>query len=269
MSDLKSAAKQALEAMNAMMTHMGMDEDEWNKVTFDQMRKAITSLRQAIAEAEKQEPYVDVVSHWHYWMAEADKFRLQLENLRQAIAEAEKQPTGPATSADRYFYEAGFEEGRQQGMKQERALWELARIGQEIEAEAEKQEPVAWGMEGKDGFIFDVICPAEHEREEGGYTTPLYTTPQQRTWVGLTDEEVKKIAYNNIEVKVARAIEAKLKEKNTQPAQPKREPLTDEEIAEICLGLYGSGIHHDDYVFVRAIEAAHGIIKTYHEKDKT
>ena len=37
----------------------------------------------------------------------------------------------------------------------------------------------------------------------------------QRGWVGLTDEEVKKIAYNNIEVKVARAIEAKLKEKNT------------------------------------------------------
>lgn len=36
----------------------------------------------------------------------------------------------------------GFEAGRLQGIKQERALWELARIGQEIEAEAEKQEPV-------------------------------------------------------------------------------------------------------------------------------
>jgi hypothetical protein len=51
------AMKQALEAMNAMMTHMGMDEDEWNKVTFDQMRKAIASLRQAIAKAEKQVTY--------------------------------------------------------------------------------------------------------------------------------------------------------------------------------------------------------------------
>jgi hypothetical protein len=39
------------------------------------------------------------------------------------------------------------------------------------------QEPVAWGMPGKDGFIFDVICPEEHTREEGGYTVPLYTTP--------------------------------------------------------------------------------------------
>jgi hypothetical protein len=50
------ALKQALEAMNAMLTHMGMDEDDWNKVTFDQMRRAITALRTAIDQAEKQEP---------------------------------------------------------------------------------------------------------------------------------------------------------------------------------------------------------------------
>jgi len=42
-----------------------------------------------------------------------------------------------------------------------------------------KDEPVAWGME-TDGLIYDVICPAEHEREEGEYTIPLYTTPQPK-----------------------------------------------------------------------------------------
>ena len=42
-----------------------------------------------------------------------------------------------------------------------------------------KDEPVAWGME-KDGVILDVISPAEHEREEGEYTIPLYTTPQPK-----------------------------------------------------------------------------------------
>jgi len=77
-----------------------------------------------------------------------------------------------------------------------------------------KDEPVAWGME-KDGVILDVICPDEHEREEGSYTVPLYTTPQIKTkdepvaweqfhehmagpnyvapqckWVGLTKEEI-------------------------------------------------------------------------------
>ena len=41
--------------------------------------------------------------------------------------------------------------------------------------------------------------------------------------------------------------------------QQPRKPLTDEEISEILIGIYGSGVHHDDYVFARAIEAAHGI----------
>ena len=41
-----------------------------------------------------------------------------------------------------------------------------------------KDEPVAWGME-KDGVILDVICPAEHEREEGEYTIPLYTKQKE------------------------------------------------------------------------------------------
>jgi hypothetical protein len=48
------------------------------------------------------------------------------------------------------------------------------------EALETKDEPVAWGME-TDGLIYDVICPAEHEREEGEYTIPLYTTPQLET----------------------------------------------------------------------------------------
>jgi hypothetical protein len=42
------------------------------------------------------------------------------------------------------------------------------------------------------------------------------TKPQQRTWVGLTDEEVADIERNSITRRQAiRAIEAKLKEKNT------------------------------------------------------
>jgi len=129
----------------------------------------------------------------------------------------------------------------------------------------EQVKPVAWGME-KDGVILDVICPAEHEREEGSYTVPLYTTPQletkdepvawmywqsclnddgtqtspwvqryskfkptesvinkditplyttpQRTWVGLKDDD--EIPWDGVDAKsFAKAIEAKLKEKNT------------------------------------------------------
>jgi len=84
----------------------------------------------------------------------------------------------------------------------------------------------------KDGVILDVICPDEHEREEGEYTIPVYTQPQ-RTWVGLTDEEMRELEKQFEAERVStsdeeylviypaaywqwqRAIEAKLKEKNT------------------------------------------------------
>ena len=43
---------------------------------------------------------------------------------------------------------------------------------------------------------------------------PLYTTPPQRTWVGLTDAEVDQ-AFTELTLrKIYQAIEAKLKEKN-------------------------------------------------------
>ena len=35
-----------LEALKAMLTHMGMDEDEWNKPTFDQARAAIAKCEE-------------------------------------------------------------------------------------------------------------------------------------------------------------------------------------------------------------------------------
>lgn len=38
---LIAAAPDLLSAISAMLTHMGMDEDEWNKPTFEQARAAI------------------------------------------------------------------------------------------------------------------------------------------------------------------------------------------------------------------------------------
>jgi hypothetical protein len=51
------------------------------------------------------------------------------------------------------------------------------------------------------------------EPEEGD--VGLYTTPPQRTWVGLTYEELSQIEGTHIGRSFANAIEAKLKEKNT------------------------------------------------------
>jgi hypothetical protein len=48
---------------------------------------------------------------------------------------------------------------------------------------------------------------------------PLYTTPPQREWQGLTDDEINTAAYNNHPLDgiraFARAVESKLKEKNS------------------------------------------------------
>jgi len=96
--------------------------------------------------------------------------------------------------------------------------WEISDVAiTAIKAALEaKDEPVAWGME-TDGVILDVICPAEHTREEGEYNIPLYTTTK-RTWVGLKDEEIETIyAECNVwdKFEYERMLEAKLKEKNT------------------------------------------------------
>ena len=73
-------------------------------------------------------------------------------------------------------------------------------------------EPVAWWHDMGDVVDLNV----------SGRGTPLYTAPPQREWQGLTDEEVTGvwdsiIKYAPSEVRLndfARAIEAKLKEKN-------------------------------------------------------
>ena len=78
-----------------------------------------------------------------------------------------------------------------------------------------KDEPVAWGYRDRNGEITDCITPHEHDRAEGDYRIPLYTTPPQRTWVGLTADEYAELAeeYGPFPIN---QIEAKLKQKNSK-----------------------------------------------------
>ena len=106
------------------------------------------------------------------------------------------------------------------------------------------QEPVAWIHNFIEGGISIGKRPSDLERHPDRWTA-LYkepkpcptcealartvmldqtshdTDPPQRTWVGLTDEEVSEVFGGDIhaehsgELRFARAIEAKLKEKNT------------------------------------------------------
>ena len=84
-----------------------------------------------------------------------------------------------------------------------------------------EQEPVAW--------MYDWLCDGKlitgwiaHSESEIPKATasnirPLYTTPPKREWVELTDDEFHDLQIENIDDPWAnfKAIEAKLKEKNT------------------------------------------------------
>ena len=92
-----------------------------------------------------------------------------------------------------------------------------------------KTEPVAWMTDYEN--IMHANDHARWVKFDGGkgferfsdYVIPLYTAPPQRPWVGLTDEEIKEIWLAGIDhgddwldVRgLARAIEAKLKRRNT------------------------------------------------------
>jgi len=87
-----------------------------------------------------------------------------------------------------------------------------------------EQEPVAW-LEPEwqekicPEFGYEVTITDDHPRDL--CWIPLYTAPPKREWVGLTEEELEplcdlwKVSYGSVYVdEFARAIEAKLKEKN-------------------------------------------------------
>ena len=83
----------------------------------------------------------------------------------------------------------------------------------------DEHEPVAWA----NSFDLQNFDMKVRTGPDLHHTVPLYTTPPAREWVGMTDEEIDKawrsvdytVPYNQFRIDVARAIEAKLKEKNT------------------------------------------------------
>jgi hypothetical protein len=109
-----------------------------------------------------------------------------------------------------------------QAALREHAMREVQRLGQEMEA----TQPVAWisttellvmrGNAYAGAKDWRVNLGLEPEEGDVG----LYTSPPQRTWVGLTDEEIwewfrdNTALTNESGIRIVRAIEAKLKDKN-------------------------------------------------------
>lgn len=85
---------------------------------------------------------------------------------------------------------------------------------------AQQQEPVAWLVQYSNKHEFVWGQKPQWIADAIGIE-PLYTSPQRREWVGLTDDQVSAIAdqhpvegFDPSIMAFARAIEAKLKEKN-------------------------------------------------------
>jgi hypothetical protein len=204
------AMKMALEALTRIW------EDGLENFPESEHDAAITALRTAIAEAEKQEPvawmvigdgeygeytpgtHFDTVGYKEYW----ERRGYELQPLY----------TTPPAAPD---LQAELEATNRQVEILSDALSESQR---EVAALKAVQEPVAWIFKPNR----ELLWPNEVERKnplELNEYAPLYTTPlAQRQWVGLTDEEVREIHRLSFGKDVAISTgltEAKLRSKNT------------------------------------------------------
>ena len=180
---------------------------------------SIEAMKQALEALEGWDNYGDWV--WPETALEQCKrsTKESLTALRQAIEEAEKQ------------FNPDWD---QQAVLVER----IRELEAQLYGQAEKQEPVAW-WNGKDGFkraddvdsvpnwtdyyyiaLYKDPTPCKTcealARSVMMDQTSHDTAPQRKEWVGLTDDEIDDIAAESGfgYINVARAIEAKLREKN-------------------------------------------------------
>jgi hypothetical protein len=145
---------------------------------------------------------------------QSDRAKVAIANLKEALAESEPNyKKALEVWLDKTEWVQETVKPHELGMHRADVLKQ--RI-EEALAQPE-QEPVAWryrwSVEGGN-WVWNYATYIERQKDDR--CEPLYTTPPQRTWIGLTDAEIGEIyrvgwAAN---MELARAIEAKLKEKN-------------------------------------------------------
>lgn len=161
----------------------------------------------------------------------------QIEQAMEAIKKALAQPKQETTNIERHEANVQNFLGAPQP-EQEPVEWHEIVLNQKqfldkMESLLAKtaappqpqQEPVAWmDADGKTfPFVWNVnsLGVRQGSKYLNESLTPLYTNPPQRTWVGLTDEEISKISqrlgidHDDSWTDLKQAIEAKLKERNT------------------------------------------------------
>ena len=148
-------------------------------MSIEAMKQALEALESATPKYTRQRADQKTLGGaLDYWKLEQHQRLKAITSLRQAIAEAEKQEQGEPVAFKIYLPKAPRQDVNH-GLL-----------------------PWVYDQDPSSGNVASM------------WVTPVKTTPQQRTWVGLTDEEVVQCQQGNI-YHFYRCIEAKLKEKNT------------------------------------------------------
>ena len=228
MTDLRQAAQQALEALtnysDAQCSIKG--------------RNAITDLKAALEQPEQALEALERTDKYDFWREQ----RYGITALRTALAQPEPEPVDGtrevferwAKSLPNYMDLSRFANSYSDcNVDYAWAGWQAALAQPE-------QEPVGWEHHeyrpyGGPGQIrIHAILASQYMMPDGSVSSsfqwlvdeykkdkntikliPLYATPPQRQWVGLTDAEIQELRTSFATRPAIRAIEAKLKERNT------------------------------------------------------
>ena len=184
---INETLKLALEALEAMQSYAAAERKGLRICD-----EAITALREALAEQPaQQELKIDMYRSFEQWKSG--------NVLEHGVPRTEHY-----SEAQLDLVEMGWNYGYDAGRAVEQALDKKAENARELGLDYEpEQEPVAiehciWARNG------NTPCP--------------HTSPPQRTWVGLTDEEKRQIFEREDYqgwLDYINAIEAKLRSKNT------------------------------------------------------
>jgi hypothetical protein len=106
-------------------------------------------------------------------------------------------------------------------MESDKKFFAAIKALEEALAKQEQGEPVAYltkrKLGGTEGLLRADMVDRSAKNQETHYFIPLYTTPQHRTWVGLTAEDRWEIVYateRDDRTTVMQLVEAKLRSKN-------------------------------------------------------
>ena len=218
----KEALKLALEALEAPWNAPYVDGCD---LALGKKVKAITAIKEALAQPEFIKHEVKNADDWSEWVCPDPKGYLMKCCDCGLVHEAEFGVVRYKSETEREDCDIVDDPNLQAVFRMRRSEeWtpeDTAHRAGGLPMAQQEQKPVAWIWEKKDGYTsIETHSLDDEDMKNVGVKSikPLYAKPQ---FIGLTDEEILSISaecaasHQHMDIQFARAIEAKLKEKNT------------------------------------------------------